>query len=115
MVFEFLCLSLRGSLGGFREWAVRFLQKHSARAVLPKVVAEDSGRESLCVRVCLYTSMDASPSLKQGTRIRDVIEGKEQMGQRSTSRPIALLHRAARADCGGDKGEQCWAFCRASR
>jgi len=92
---------LRGSLSSLGEWALQPLRKHTARTILPKVVAGNSGRECFCVYVCLCTSMDASSSLQQGARIRDVIEGEEQMGQRSMSRPIALFHRAVRAEFSG--------------
>lgn len=48
---------------------------------------EDHGRESLCVDVCFYTSMDASPSLKQDTWVRGIIEGKEQMNRGAQADP----------------------------
>lgn len=48
---------------------------------------KDHGRKSLRVDVWFYTSVDASPSLKQDTWIRDVIEENEQMKREAQADP----------------------------
>lgn len=79
-------LPLRYSLSGFGDWALRPLQKCVARKILQKMGDKDHGRESLCVDVWFFTSMDASPSLKQDTWV-DMIEGKEQMNRGAQADP----------------------------